>query len=41
MEEGNIMAIALHLPPKVEASLVAQARALALQLNSYVQSLLE
>jgi hypothetical protein len=35
------MAITLNLPPEVEASLAAQARALGLQLNSYVQSLLE
>jgi hypothetical protein len=35
------MAIALNLPPEVEASLAAQARALGLQLNSYVQTLLE
>jgi len=41
MEEGNSMAITLNLPPEVEESLAAQARALGLQLNSYVQSLLE
>ena len=35
------MAIALDLPPEVEASLAAQAQALGLQLNSHVQSLLE
>jgi hypothetical protein len=35
------MAITLNLPPEVEASLAAQARALGLQLNSYVQSLVE
>jgi hypothetical protein len=35
------MAITLNLPPQVEASLAAQAGALGLQLNSYVQSLLE
>jgi hypothetical protein len=35
------MAITLNLPLEVEASLAAQARALGLQLNSYVQSLLE
>ena len=35
------MAITLILPPEVEASLAAQARALGLQLNSYVQTLLE
>ena len=35
------MAITLNLPPEVEASLAAQARALGLQLNSYVQNLLE
>jgi len=35
------MAITLDLPTEVEASLAAQARALGLQLNSYVQSLLE
>ena len=35
------MAITLNLPPEVEASLAAQARALGLQLNSYVQTLLE
>ncbi len=35
------MAITLNLPPEVEASLAAQARAVGLQLNSYVQSLLE
>jgi len=35
------MAITLNLPPEVEASLAAQARALGLPLNSYVQSLLE
>ena len=35
------MAITLNLPPDVEARLAAQARALGLQLNSYVQSLLE
>jgi hypothetical protein len=34
------MAITLNLPPEVEASLAAQARALGLQLNSYVQTLL-
>jgi hypothetical protein len=34
------MAITLNLPPEVEASLEAQARALGLHLNSYVQSLL-
>jgi hypothetical protein len=31
----------LNLPPNVEASLTAQARALGLQLNFYVLSLLE
>jgi hypothetical protein len=31
----------LNLPPEVEASLAAQARALGLPLNSYVQTLLE
>ena len=35
------MAITLNLPPEVEASLAAQARALGLQLNFYVQILLE
>ena len=35
------MAITLNLPPEVEASLAAQAKALGLQLNSYVQTLLE
>ena len=35
------MAITLNLPPEVEASLAAQARVLGLQLNSYVQTLLE
>ena len=35
------MAITLDLPPEVEASLAAQARARGLQLNSYVQTLLE
>ena len=35
------MAITLNLPPEVEASLAAQARGLGLQLNSYVQTLLE
>ena len=35
------MAITLNLPPEVEGSLAAQARALGLPLNSYVQSLLE
>ena len=35
------MAITLILPPEVEASLAAQARALGLQLNFYVQTLLE
>ena len=35
------MAITLNLPPEVEGSLAAQARSLGLQLNSYVQSLLE
>ena len=35
------MAITLNLPPEVEASLAAQARALGLQLNFYVQTLLE
>ena len=35
------MAITLNLPPEVEASLAAQARALGLQLNSSVQALLE
>ena len=35
------MAITLNLPPEVEASLAAQAQALGLQLNSYVQTLLE
>lgn len=35
------MAITLNLPPGVEASLAAQARALGLQLSSYVQSSLE
>ena len=35
------MAITLNLPPEVEARLAAQARALGLQLNSYVQTLLE
>ena len=34
------MAITLNLPPEVEASLAAQARALGLQLNAYVQTLL-
>jgi hypothetical protein len=41
VKEGNIMAITLNLPPEVEASLAAQAKALGLQLNSYVQTLLE
>jgi len=35
------MAITLDLAPEVEATLAAQALALGLQLNSYVQSLLE
>lgn len=35
------MAITLNLPPEVEASLAAQARTLGLQLNAYVQTLLE
>jgi hypothetical protein len=35
------MAVTLNLPPEVEASLAAQARALGLQLNFYVQILLE
>jgi len=35
------MAITLNLAPEVEASLAAQARARGLQLNSYVQTLLE
>ncbi len=35
------MAITLNLPREVEASLAAQAQALGLQLNSYVQTLLE
>jgi hypothetical protein len=35
------MDITLNLPPEVEATLAAQARALGLQLNSYVQTLLE
>lgn len=35
------MAITLNLPPEVEASLTAQAQKLGLQLNAYVQSLLQ
>ena len=35
------MVITLNLPPEVEATLAAQARALGLQLNSFVQNLLE
>ncbi len=35
------MAITLNLQREVEASLAAQAQALGLQLNSYVQTLLE
>ena len=35
------MAITLNLPPEVEARLAAQARALGLQLNAYVQTLLQ
>ena len=35
------MAITLNLPPEVEARLAARARALGLQLNAYVQTLLE
>ena len=35
------MAITLNLPREVEASLATQARALGLQLNAYVQTLLE
>jgi hypothetical protein len=34
------MAITLNLPPDVEASLTAQARALGLPVNAYVQTLL-
>ena len=41
VKEGDIMAITLDLPAEVEASLAAQARALGLQLNSYVLTLLE
>jgi len=35
------MAITLNLPREVEASLATQARARGLQLNAYVQTLLE
>lgn len=35
------MAITLNLPPEVEAKLAAQARALGLELNAYVQTLLK
>ncbi len=35
------MAITLNLPPEIEASLATQARTLGLQLNAYVQTLLE
>jgi len=35
------MAITLNLPPEVEATLTAQARALGLPLNAYVQRLVQ
>jgi hypothetical protein len=35
------MAITLNLPPEVETRLAAQARALGLELNVYVQTLLQ
>ena len=35
------MAITLHLPPEVEASLAARARALGVELDAYVQTLLQ
>jgi len=35
------MAITLNLPPDVETKLAAQARELGLQLDTYVQSLLQ
>src|SRR5208337_253960 len=35
------MAITLNLPPEVEASLAAQARALGVELDAYVQTLLQ
>ena len=40
MKEGNTMAITLNLPPEVEASLAARARALGIELHAYVQTLL-
>ena len=35
------MAITLKLPPELEASLAAEARALGIELDAYVQTLLE
>ncbi|MGC9994156.1 MAG: hypothetical protein ABSE79_02465 [Terriglobia bacterium] len=35
------MAITLNLPPDIEAKLAAQARELGLQLDTYVQSVLQ
>jgi hypothetical protein len=35
------MAITLNLPPELEARFAAQARALGLQLDAYVQTLLQ
>jgi hypothetical protein len=35
------MAITLNLPPEVEASLAARARALGVELDAYVQTLLQ
>jgi hypothetical protein len=35
------MAITLNLPPEVEASLAARARALGVDLDAYVQTLLQ
>jgi hypothetical protein len=41
VKEGNKMAITLNLPPEVEASLAARARALGVELDAYVQTLLQ
>jgi len=41
VKEGNIMAITLNLPPELEAKFAARARELGVELDAYVQALLQ
>jgi hypothetical protein len=41
LKEGTAMAITLNLPPELEAKFAARARALGVELETYIQRVLE